>query len=208
MKKIILLTLSILLLPVIIAISMRFIKKKNIEKAVDFQMTLHPKSTLMDIYKSFFQDHFGPEHMIPDPSEAKKNLLSEIASATSFKGLLLEPTGFKHRYYRVNLFLLHDARIPVDTFMSVFLESSETVNWSKINNWYREWKFIEKVIEKMNLDIQGSDKDLEYINQLLLKGQYVVHHSETFIKEYDPHYRIISKKLFDRKLKRFIYRSD
>lgn len=187
---------------------MKFMKRKRIEKAVHFQLSIYPESNLTDIYKSFFQDYFGPEHLINDPAEAKKNIMSEVNSTANFKGLMLEPTGYRHRFYRVNLSLLHDARIPVDTFMSVFLESSKKVKRGRIEKWIKEWKFIDKIIEKMNLQIQGYEKDRKFINELLLKNEYIVHHSDHFIKKYDPHYRIISKKLFDKKLRKFIYQSN
>ena len=39
---------------------------KAVRTAVERQMQFYPKSTLKDLYKNFFQDKFGPGHIISD----------------------------------------------------------------------------------------------------------------------------------------------
>lgn len=39
-----------------------------------WQMKTYPKSTLKDLYKNFFQDKFGPGHIISDTTSAGKFL--------------------------------------------------------------------------------------------------------------------------------------
>jgi len=38
-------------------------------------MSLSPKSTLIDIYKSFFQNKFGSRHMLTDTAKAAEYLI-------------------------------------------------------------------------------------------------------------------------------------
>lgn len=57
----------------IISLSIRAqIDAQAVTKAIEEQMNTYPESTLKDIYKSFFQDAFGPGHLIPESEEGKK----------------------------------------------------------------------------------------------------------------------------------------
>ena len=50
-----------------------------IREAIDRQMATYPESTLQDVYKSFYQDRFGPGHMISDTASARSYLMREIS---------------------------------------------------------------------------------------------------------------------------------
>jgi hypothetical protein len=41
-------------------------KRERIRKAVENQLGAYPESTLQDLYKNFFQDYFGPGHIVGD----------------------------------------------------------------------------------------------------------------------------------------------
>ena len=53
-------------------------------------MAQFPKSTLQDLYKSFFQDRFGPGHIIADEASAMRYLQYELATMDNPVGPLLE----------------------------------------------------------------------------------------------------------------------
>ena len=38
----------------------------------------YPRATLLDVYKSFFQDQFGPEHIVKDTLSVKNYLENEL----------------------------------------------------------------------------------------------------------------------------------
>ena len=40
--------------------------ERAVREAVTRQMAAYPQSTLKDLYKNFFQDRFGPGHIIAD----------------------------------------------------------------------------------------------------------------------------------------------
>ena len=44
------------------------------------QMTDYPESTLKDIYKNFFQDAFGPGHLMSDAEDAEKRMEAYLRS--------------------------------------------------------------------------------------------------------------------------------
>ena len=57
----------------------------KIREAVEGELRLHPEARLTDIYKFFFQDEFGPGHMIPSRKAAMSYLDFELSSSTSFE---------------------------------------------------------------------------------------------------------------------------
>ena len=52
----------------------------GVHTAVERMMADYPASTLQDIYKSFFQDRFGPGHIVADTAQAVAYLRHELGS--------------------------------------------------------------------------------------------------------------------------------
>ena len=68
---------------------------QDIEGFVARQMQTYPKSRLLDIYKSCFQDYMGAEHLVSDRQSVKMYLEAEL-NATSLDELMpryYEPCG-------------------------------------------------------------------------------------------------------------------
>jgi hypothetical protein len=78
----------------------------KIRKFVDSELSLYPESRLTDIYKSFFQDAYGPDHLIPDTTRAGIFLSRELAHEDWPDTLRFQPTGVEHDYIRVNLMMV------------------------------------------------------------------------------------------------------
>ena len=173
---------------------------ERIKKSVERQLSDYPKSTLQDLYKSFFQDRFGPGHLVNDTSTAGKYLRYELNNSESFHERYYEPTGYENNYYRVNLSVLKDNKISYHKYFDAFLRSVEKIDLDAISEWKEEWSEIESVINSMNLDLENFEEDLEMIHSVLEQGKYAVHHSEIYNSEYQPHYRIIEKKIFEEEI--------
>ena len=175
-------------------------QKEEIRRAVVEQMRVYPQSTLRDIYKNFFQDCFGPGHIIADTISANTYLREELAKSVKFSGQLYERTGYKGNFYRVNLSLIKDGVIPYNIFFNAFVRSVNGIRPTPIEEWEKEWHLISTVISEMNLQMDGYKQDSLQIDNLLEQGQYVMHHSQKYVDAYDPHYRIISKEIFEAEL--------
>ncbi len=172
----------------------------RIKKSVERQLSDYPKSTLQDLYKSFFQDRFGPGHLVNDTSTAGNYLRYELNNSESFHERYYEPTGYENNYYRVNISVLKDNKISYHKYFDAFLRSVEKIDLDAISEWKEEWSEIESVIISMNLDLENFEEDLEMIHSVLEQGKYAVHHSEIYNFEYQPHYRIIEKKIFEEEI--------
>jgi hypothetical protein len=164
--------------------------------AVENHLKAYPKSALQDLYKNFFQDYFGPGHIVSDTASAGAYLDSELASYDNATGAYYEPTGYKGNFYRVNLSVIKEGIISRKVFFDAFIRSVSNIQSITIEEWKKEWTQIDSVIQTMNLSLANYTQDRENIFALLEQGKYVMHHSELFSKEYDPHYRIIERKIF------------
>lgn len=168
--------------------------------AVARQMETYPKSTLKDLYKNFFQDKFGPGHIIGDTTAAGNYLRRELASYTKTAGALAEPTGWEGNFLRVNLSVIKNNQVPYDVFFDAFVRSVNGIRPIAVAEWQKEWHQIEKIIRSMNLSLPDYESDKVEIENRLNKGEYVGHHSKLFEDRYSPHYRIISRAIFEKEI--------
>jgi hypothetical protein len=171
-----------------------------VRESINRQMSVYPKSTLKDLYKSFFQDKYGPGHIIHDTAAANRYLLNELSLYSGTGGEIAEPTGWQHNFYRVNLSVLKDNLIPYEVFLDAFIRSVNGIEPIPVEEWKMEWVQIEKIIKSMALSLPDYDKDFAEIAENLNQGNYVGHHSEAYNEAYTPHYRIISRKIFEEEI--------
>ena len=179
-------------------------RNKQIREAVDNQLSVYPHSTLRDLYKNFFQDRFGPGHLIPDTAAAGNYLRYELASFDSVTGPYYEPTGWEGCFYRVNLSVIKENLVPYDVYFDAFVRSVNQIVPVSVEQWKEEWLAIDAVIQAMNLSLPDCEKDRLAITEMLERGEYVMHHSLQFEQHYDPHYRIIEKVIFEKEIKPYL----
>jgi len=168
----------------------------QIRTAVEKQLKAYPKSTLQDLYKNFFQDYFGPGHIVSDIASAGAYLDRELASLEQASGAYYEPTGYNGNFYRVNLSVVKEGIISRDVLFDAFIRSVINFQPITIEEWKKEWAIIDSVILRMNLSLINYTVEREKIFSLLDEGKFVMHHSELFSNEYDPHYRIVGRDIF------------
>ncbi|MDR0394174.1 MAG: hypothetical protein LBH77_03345 [Tannerella sp.] len=186
----------IIIIATVFLMSCKETKDERIRKAVESQLSFYPESTLQDLYKNFFQDYFGPGHMLGDTLSAGAYLNRELASFEQASGAYYEPTGYNANFYRVNLSVIKEGLITRDAFFDAFVRSVSDIQTITLEEWKKEWREIDSVIHSMDLSLAGYERERENIFSLLEQEKYVLHHSEPFTKAYDPHYRIIAREIF------------
>ncbi len=201
MKKFILI---ILIIGTFVSCASKNELKKGVQQAVREQLETYPESCLQDIYKNFFQDYFGPGHLIPDTAAAGNYLHRELDSYTSISGLVAEPTGWQGNFYRINLSVLKEQKIPYSVFFEAFIESAQQVCMPSTGEWLEEWQKIVQIIDGMQLNLPGYEADKKTLRELIQSGNYAVHHSEAYNQRYQPHYRLISKEIYESRLKHYL----
>lgn len=177
-----------------------------IEDAIKQQMRTYPASELQDLYKFFFQDAFGPGHLMSNATDAEEKMRQylktecEIAKKEANLCPDYERTGADGNFYRVNLSVINDGRVPFDIFLSAFTKSTRQFTLPKIDDWARQWKEIEQIVNKLGYRLPRQAEDSMEIHKMLKEGKYVVHHSQSYNNAYHPHYRLIERNLFDKEI--------
>jgi len=131
--------------------------------------------------------------MISSRKAALDYLNYELKTAAEFDTLLWEHAGYRNRYYRINLSLVRDGIIPIDTLLTAFVESANQADPPALEDWKKEWSFILQAIEKMDLPINGFEEDRLKIEKLFAENKAAAHHSRIYKELYHPHYRIVNK---------------
>ena len=170
------------------------------------QIENHPNQTLQDVYKSCYQDEYGPGHLISNESSAINSLFQEINSIEKDYNppTLIEKTGIHGNYLRVDLTLVRDGIVP---FFVLFraLTISATIGGQKSDkNWDKIWNEIAQAIIDSDLRFENFEEDLERLEIISKSDDKVVHHSEMYENTYHPHYRIIEKNVFNDVIKPYI----
>ena len=193
------------LLPVLallVAAGCSSVENEAIEAAIARQVDMYPKTTLQDVYKSFYQECFGPGHIIEDEYSAAAYFHQETSISTEepYGGYLYEPTGAYGNYYRVNLYAVKSGRLPAEVLLSAFLRSAQGVTPEGIKTWKKTWRKVEKIAKEFNLP--GYEADKEALDAIVKSDSpdMAVHHSEAYQKAYDPHYRIVGKDIFQEEI--------
>ena len=171
--------------------------KARIEKCVRSELKLHKDAHLLDLYKYFFQDVFGPGHLVSGREGPENYLESELSEAKSFEPFDYQELMYKNQFVRVNLRMIADGTIAKKDLLDAFMQSAKEFKLPEVSEWRKEWTEIAAIIKTGYPDLPGFREESLQIDSLLASGDYAVHHSEDYIREYDPHYRIIHRKYFN-----------
>lgn len=158
-------------------------------------MATYPESTLQDIYKSFYQDHFGPGHLISDTAMVRDYLYSELSANDITSPVNFEPTGSEGRYVRVYLSAIADSLITAEALLNAFIQSANAVQPPE-TEWITEWGNIVKIIRENKIKVNGFEEDVDKLTEAARQNQ-AIHHSRAYNAAYHPHYRIVERQILD-----------
>ena len=167
-----------------------------IREAIERQMVTYPESTLQDVYKSFYQDRFGPGHMISDTASARSYLMRELSEMSDASAVYYEPTGSEGRFVRVYLSTIADSLLTAEQLLDAFIQSANAVQAPQ-TEWASEWEGIVGVIRKYDLKVN----DFEVLQPVLseaAQNHQAVHHSQAYREAYHPHYRIVEREVLQK----------
>ena len=176
---------------------------QDIQGFVTKQMQTYPKSRLLDIYKSCFQDYMGAEHLVSD-RERVKAYLDEELQTTSFDDLMpwyFEPCGVNGQYVRVSIRAIKENMIAEDVLLDAFIRSANSDRRPAVESWRDRWHKIVGTIDQMELNLPNYQQDRVFIDSILSVGKYAISHSPEYRKAYRPHYRIVEKGIFENEIK-------
>lgn len=196
-------SLSILFL-IVSLVSFATDREKQIRQFVEDELKHYPEARLTDLYKNYFQDAYGPGHLIPDTTRAGAYINWELQQPDWIDSLSYQALGTNHDFYRINLSLLKSGTIPRDTLLLAMVKSAQLARNPDLEEWKKEWNEVLQVIKKMKPDLPEMKADEKLIAKTLSKGEVVMHHSKHYEKTYHPHYRIIHRSVFSGWQKKYL----
>ena len=205
MKKGLLLSIA-LIMSIVISAQESGEDQLSIEGFVNRQMQNYPKSRLLDIYKSCFQDYMGAEHLLSDRQRVKAYLDEEM-NTTSLDDLMpwyYEPCGIDSSYYRVSIKTIKEGFITEDQLLDAFIRSANSETRPSVESWINRWHMIIGTIDRMKLDMPNYQEDKQLIDSVLSVGKYAISHSPDYREAYHPHYRIVERSIFEKEIKHLI----
>ena len=205
MKKGLLLSIA-LIMSIVISAQESGEDQLSIEGFVNRQMQNYPKSRLLDIYKSCFQDYMGAEHLLSDRQRVKAYLDEEL-NTTSLDDLMpwyYEPCGIDSSYYRVSIKTIKEGFITEDQLLDAFIRSANSETRPSVESWSNRWHMIIGTIDRMKLDMPNYQEDKQLIDSVLSVGKYAISHSPDYREAYHPHYRIVERNIFEKEIKHLI----
>ena len=182
------------------------VSAQDVEGFVNRQMQAYPKSRLLDIYKSCFQDYMGVEHLVSERQRVKVYLDEEL-NTTSLDDLMpwyYEPCGIDSNYYRVSIRGIKESLVSEDLLLNAFIRSANTEKRPSVESWSKRWHKIIGTINQMKLDLPNFQEDKQFIDSVLSVGKYAISHSPDYREAYHPHYRIVERSIFEKEIKNLI----
>ena len=190
-----------------------FMSAQDIESFVNKQLESYPKSRLLDIYKSCFQDYMGAEHLVSDRQRVKDYLDEELETISddAYMPWYYEPCGIEGNYVRVSLRTVKQNLITEDMLLDAFIRSANGRSnelqpnlLPTVESWRERWNEIVSVIDQMQINLPNYEKDKQFIDSILSVGKYAISHSPEYREAYHPHYRIVERGIFEREIKPLI----
>ena len=163
----------------------------SVRSLCEYMVRVYPAANLQDLYKTCYQDFFGPGHMINDSASARNYIHYEVeelrSERTNGERIEDEPTGFRHRFVRLDLRRVVRGEISEEEVLHRFMDAANTAT-PVHDNWAGEWAQIETIA--LQVHPAWADAVLQQALREAAQAQRAVHQSEAYRKTYQPHYRL------------------
>ncbi|MBE6689415.1 MAG: hypothetical protein E7588_09135 [Ruminococcaceae bacterium] len=146
------------------------------------------KAQIGDLFKFLHQSCFGCEHMISDYRDVLKRISEELEQKPRAKELIEVLDG---DYSRVWLGFINNG-MSRETFAKLFYLSSKCSKQSE-NLLEEKLAVLKRLISDGAIPLDKSEFE-KAVQKWKSEGYPALHHSESFNKEYQPAYRVISNK--------------
>ncbi len=172
----------------------------QIKTFVESNLKAFPESTLQDLYKSFFQSVFGPEHLVTDSAKVLGYINHELQQEFNTSYPEAQYLGVDSTFVRVNLSVIKNGTVPKQVLAGCFMRSSQYKSGIGIESFRAQWRQVASHIAANGIRLNNFRNDSLYIENMLSQGRYVWVHSPQYKAVYKPHYRIVSTAIYNAEL--------
>ncbi|MCZ7557956.1 MAG: hypothetical protein M5R41_16270 [Bacteroidia bacterium] len=155
----------------------------------------YPFSQAQDLYKSLYQDAFGPGHIITNWDFARNRLESEIAHLPEFEETrLTEPCGPSGNMLRLNLRPAVRMGITTETIIGLMQRTMERLRPDTVA-FLAQWDRARALASQGQFPWTSTEME-NFDETLSPSGLDVIHHSREYAANYHPAYRVILAEVF------------
>lgn len=170
---------------------------KDILYALEEELKHHPRLKLIDLYKLCYQAWFGPAHITSDLETVKTYIIQEIQVMQHEYHPLMQDIGNKQGFSRFSLswFALQDTEAIQNkaTILAEIMLLSAPLGRRDLGI-KQLWPIVSPLVKDL---YPGTPEEWEKVNAFATQ-ELMPHHSELFIENYHPHYRVIHTTISDR----------
>lgn len=155
----------------------------------------YPGAQLEDIYKVLFQATFGPGHLGSDSSRIAAGIVHELGGIfPDSSAALIEPISPDSDYVWINLKKFKHLGFDPEYLVGAILLSSREADVDT-SLFMEKWKLVGRLVAegKLKFDMNRYREFTGYVRD---NAYPVIHHSDSFIRKYDPHYRVVKLKIW------------
>lgn len=168
--------------------------KQTWQFTINNQLKMYPEMAPQDIYKVIYQGVLGPNHLGKRKEAMEKYLKMESDNINPDSDQnLIEKIAPEDKYIRINLKRYKADNGDLDLLCEILYQSCVQTDISELQ------KVLDEITQLINDGkINYSEKLWKDFYQKIKEEEYFVpHHSENYIDNYDPAYRVVSKKLWE-----------
>ena len=155
------------------------------------QLAAHPSMRPQDAIKFFFQAHFGAEHLLTDPQDARDDFVREWNGTPPTNEPLTE--ALSDRAARVNLGAWKAAGLAPEWLFSLFYQSARTMSEKDEDAFFRDLDDMSELV-KSGAFAFDADAWQKALSSYRKAGAHAVHHSDFYRDHESPAYRVLSSR--------------
>ncbi|MCD4820160.1 MAG: hypothetical protein K8S23_15875 [Candidatus Cloacimonetes bacterium] len=162
--------------------------KSEISILINNQQKYFPHSIFQDYYKLFYQAYFGPDHFNDSPEKVQNLINFELQKSDYhlLKRIPVYKLQLYETFFRIDLVLIKSGILSLNELTEAFINSCHDIRETEMDKWDDIWK--EVIIQLSQKNISFTRNESQQIQKL--------HHSQKYMKNYYPHYRLINEEEF------------
>ena len=161
----------------------------------------YPAWQVEDVYKLLHQASFGSEHAVADEARARRWLEEELAGLASVGGpeALLEPIAPGGAVLRVHLRAYAARGLAAELLLDAFLRTARDFRGSAVL-LEESWGAALMLAEEGRLPFDAGALR-EWGERMRGAGYPAVHHSQAYVRAYQPAYRVVAAEYLPAELR-------
>jgi len=166
------------------------------ERLINEYLRRYPAAESADIYKLVYQGTVGSAHLGSDTTMIRHFLEQELASIEPDSGDLLERICPSDIYMRINLRRYKLEGGDPGQLVKIVANSGDTTLAAQ-KRFIKRWQLIRELVKKGKIPLNPNAFE-KFDAEIVALKYPVIHHSPQYLEKYQPAYRVVRKRIWDK----------